>query len=205
MVVDSMHANPSFNLKTVDGELLQIVDSSTDGFDEAIYNPELFNTVKVLENLQHFTNTIIRFLGKGICDSGIREWVITLKILEHKDMIVFIPWASECITFTDPRSSEHPYFPCGVTGVRKLVSTIDGESCFFGYYQWWANAGSGETIDEDQFVLKPVADSGSNALKALHYIEPSPQEREINRQLYYGPSLDFSQYRLISEFVNSEN
>ena len=43
MVVDSMHANPSFNLKTVDGELLQIVDSSTDGFDEAIYNPELFS------------------------------------------------------------------------------------------------------------------------------------------------------------------
>lgn len=202
---ESIHANSSFNLETMDGELLQIVDSSTNGFDEAIYNPELFNVVKVLADLQHFTNAIIRFPEKGIHNSEIREWVITLRILEHKDTMVFIPWESECVTLTDPAHPNIPTFPCGITGVRKLVSTIDGESCFFGYYQWWANAGSGETIDEDQFVLKPVADSGSNALKALHYIEPSPQEREINRQLYYGPSLDFSQYRLISEFVNSEN
>ncbi len=181
MVVDSMHANPSFNLKTVDGELLQIVDSSTDGFDEAIYNPELFNTVKVLENLQHFTNTIIRFLGKGICDSGIREWVITLKILEHKDMIVFIPWASECITFTDPRSSEHPYFPCGVTGVRKLVSTVTGNLVSLVT----TNGGQMRDLVKRSIWITLFSNllpiRGAMFLKALHYIEPSPQEREINR------------------------
>lgn len=202
---ESMHANSSFNLETMDGELLQIIDSSKDGFDEAIYNPELFNVVKVLADLQHFTNSIIRFPEKGIRNSEIREWVITLRILEHKDKLVFIPWGSECITLADPVHPNIPTFPCGITGVRKLVSTIDGETCFFGYYQWWANAGSGENSGEDQFVLKPVDDSDNNALMALHYIEPSPREREINRQLYCGPTFDFSQCRLISEVANSDS
>ena len=81
--------------------------------------------------------------------------------------MVFIPWESECVTLTDPAHPNIPTFPCGIIGVRKLVSTIDGESCFFGYYQWWANAGSGETVDEDQFVLKPVADFGKQCFESI--------------------------------------
>lgn len=191
----ALQSNSTFSVETMDGDLIQTIDGTVNNFREAMNSPLLFKTTEILSELQHFTNSIIH-LPHGIEQSEIRDWWMVLNVLKRPNVLIFIPWDEQRLTLKDDADMGEVDFPCGICGIHKLSAVIDDESIFFGYCQWWANAGSGEKSDKDCFVFKPDSSAGYNALMAVRHIVPSAEQRETSNELFIGPPIDFTQYRL---------